>query len=497
MDQFTTPGGLGRRKFIYDVSLTSVSVLLLSSLMGGCESILDAIRNRPVRRMIRNTAESNHATDLYRTAVAAMKKLPVADCCNWTKQARIHDDFCPHGNWFFFPWHRAYLFEFEKICQKLCGDPKFGLPYWNWCADGHIPAPFWPPPADNALYDSNRVATATDIASATSVGLPLVDGFCNEPSFTLFAGGATTGLRTGGGSYGNIEATPHNYIHGTFIRGDMATFMSPLDPIFWMHHCMVDLCWYEWNISRNHANTNDPNWINFNLSGMFCDANGNTVNNMPVLSTLLMPILSYRYETGIAGNTGIEKLALKNKADFESMKTIIQRGAKVELKKTKRMQLQKSVTLYPQRTLSESIPVDMKDFETPLTTTNKERIILSVKNISHPQNSDVFIRVFVNKPDATVSTSTDDIHYAGSFYFFTHGGPGHQHNEMARPDYYVDITKTLKQLQAATGLAAAKEITINIVTVPVEGVNTVTSSLTIEDLELFVSPVEVILMDLK
>jgi hypothetical protein len=30
---------------------------------------------------------------------------------------------------------------------------------------------------------------------------------------------------------------------------------SPLDPIFWTHHCMIDRCWVEWNITRNHANT--------------------------------------------------------------------------------------------------------------------------------------------------------------------------------------------------------------------------------------------------
>jgi len=492
------PDAFGRRKFIYDMSLTSISVLFLSFLTGGCESILDAIKNRPVRRMIRNTPESIHSTDLYRTAVAAMKGLSNSDCRNWTKQAEIHNNFCPHGNWFFFPWHRAYLFEFEKICQKLSGDSKFGLPYWNWCVDGHLPAPFWPPPPGNALNDTTRSITSSSIANASSVGLTLVDGFCDEPNFTLFAGGASTGLRTGGGSYGNIEATPHNYIHGSFVGGDMGNFMSPLDPIFWCHHCMVDLCWYEWNITRNHVNTNDPAWMNFNLTGMFCDADQNPVTNMTVLATLLMPILSYRYETDIAGNASADKQATKNKKDFEAMKKIVQEGGKVELKKTKQMNLKRAVEFnLLGRALSETIPIDLNDFGGALRETNNERVILSIKNMSHPQNSDVFIRVFINKPDANPQTPIEDSHYAGSFYFFTHGG-GHEHNELARPDYMVDVTKTLKRLKAQQELANfSNGITVNLVAVPVPGVPTETKSLRIDDLELFISPIEIKLMDLK
>jgi tyrosinase len=497
MEQQQNHDLLGRRKFIFDVSLATFSTLFLSTMLGGCEDIIRQIQNRPMRRMIRNNAAANAQVDLYRTAVQAMKNLPVSDCRNWTNQASIHQNFCPHGNWFFFPWHRAYLYEFEKICQKLLNDNTFALPYWNWCMDGHLPAPYWPPPAGNALYDNTRFCTQASIANAGNVGLAVVDPFLNEPNFNIFAGGITAGLRTGGGSYGQVEATPHNYIHGTFVRGDMANFMSPLDPIFWNHHCMIDLCWYEHNITRNHPNTNDPAWLNFSLAAMFCDGDTNPVNNLTVLSTILMPLLSYQYETGINGQAAVQKQATKNKADFKRMQKIIEAGSKTELVTRKKYELKRGVTFGPQKPASETLSVESADFTESFNTQNKERVIISIKNLTHPVKSDVYVRVFVNKPDANTQTSTDDPHYAGSFFFFTHEG-GHSHDEnQKRPDYLVDITETLKRLKSRELGTGFKNITINLVAVPVDAVATETTSLTAENIEVLISSVNLDLMDIK
>jgi tyrosinase len=500
MDQQQYPDVWGRRKFIYDVSLTSLSALFLSTLLGGCEEWIKQIQNRPMRRMIGSNAAAGHSVDLYRTAVHAMKNLPDGDCRKWINQAAIHNNFCPHGNWFFFPWHRAYLFEFEKICQELLNDKTFGLPYWNWCMNGHLPAPFWTPPSGNALYNSTRVCTQASIADPLKVGLIVVSPMLDETNFTIFAGGSTTALRPTSapwGSYGQVEATPHNYIHGSFIQGDMGTYMSPLDPIFWNHHCMIDLCWYEWNVTRNHPNTSDTAWLNFSLAGMFCDGTGTPVDNLTVLTTLLMPLLSYQYETGINGQPSAEKQAMKNKAEFKKMQKIIEAGSKMELRIRKKYELKRGVTFGPQKPASEALTVDAADFTESIRDANKERVIISIKNLTHPPKSDVYVRVFVNKPDANQQTSTDDPHYAGSFFFFTHGG-GHGHDEnQKKPDYLVDITSTLKRLKSNEVSGGFNNITINLVAVPVEGVVTETTSLTAENIEVLISSVNLELMDIK
>jgi tyrosinase len=486
----------GRRKFITDLSMASASMLVTSLMLGGCESVFDAIGNRPVRRMLRNTTEGNQARDIYRQAVQQMKGLLPADRRNWLNQANIHRDFCPHQNWFFFPWHRVYLYEFEKICQKLTGESHFGLPYWNWCADGHVPDGYLDNTGSNALYDPTRTVSTSSIADANSVGLAVVDPFCSEPDFELFAGGATNSLRQRV-SFGNIEATPHNYIHGGFIRGNMADIgKAARDPIFYNHHCMVDLCWYERNITRNLPNTNDTNWMNFNFANNFCDADGNLIPDISPLAALLMPILSYRYETGIDATGPAPHMTFKNEAELKKAEEIIKKGAETKMQVKERFALKKSVPLSTERTASETIGVNTENFSRILTTDVKERVILAIKRLSDPPGNSIFLRVFINKEDAGKDTPTNDPHYAGSFYFFTHGG-GENMQMMAegKPDLFVDITGTLRRIR--TELKDLQNVKVNLVAIPFNKEQAQNVTIFAEDIEILISPITVKLMRLQ
>lgn len=153
--------------------------------LGGCETILEKMRNRPQRRDLSTLANNDPIVDTYRDAVRLMKDLPPADPRNWIRQAEIHQNFCPHGNWFFFPWHRAYLLSFERICQELTGNSDFGLPYWNWSCNRKVPAPFW----SGSLDHSPRSATPSSEANASIVGDSVIETYLNETDFEIFAGG--------------------------------------------------------------------------------------------------------------------------------------------------------------------------------------------------------------------------------------------------------------------------------------------------------------------
>ena len=60
-----------------------------------------------------------------------MQQLPVADPRSWAYQSAIHGTYltgkpsgapwnqCQHATWFFVPWHRMYLFQFESILRSL------------------------------------------------------------------------------------------------------------------------------------------------------------------------------------------------------------------------------------------------------------------------------------------------------------------------------------------------------------------------------------------
>jgi tyrosinase len=56
-----------------------------------------------------------------------------------------------------------------------------------------------------------------------------------------------------------LEGTPHNTAH-TYIGGPdlFGGRGSASDPLFWVHHCMVDYPWYKSNIELGNNNTNDP-----------------------------------------------------------------------------------------------------------------------------------------------------------------------------------------------------------------------------------------------
>src|SRR5262245_36398145 len=106
---------MSRREF--GKTLTAAGVVSLLMLTGGCAGLIHAIRHRPVRRDISKLPANHPIIETYKAAVSAMKALPSSDPRNWTRQAQIHFDHCPHGNWYFLPWHRAYLFLFEQICR--------------------------------------------------------------------------------------------------------------------------------------------------------------------------------------------------------------------------------------------------------------------------------------------------------------------------------------------------------------------------------------------
>jgi tyrosinase len=75
----------------------------------------------------------------YAKGIEAMLKLPATHPQNWFRNAFIHLMDCPHGNWWFYVWHRAYLGHLERTIRKLSGDDKFAMPYWDWTSYPQIP----------------------------------------------------------------------------------------------------------------------------------------------------------------------------------------------------------------------------------------------------------------------------------------------------------------------------------------------------------------------
>jgi tyrosinase len=282
---------MSRRQFLA-LAVATAAVTMIPGC-GTIQGIIDAIAHRRVRKDISTLASTDPDLTTFKQAVSLMKALPSSDNRNWTNQANVHLNHCPHGNWLFLPWHRAYIYRFEEICRELTGSTTFAMPYWNWTKNPQIPAVFFD--TSSSLYDPTRTATPSATISPFATGQPVIDGILSQPNFLLFASGsisATAGQRTFS-QYDPLEGNPHNSVHG-FVGGNMGTYLSPLDPIFWTHHNMVERTWVDWNMKLGNPNTNDSAWTNRQFTDFF-DRHGNPVT-VTVFEMILYPLLTYRYD---------------------------------------------------------------------------------------------------------------------------------------------------------------------------------------------------------
>ena len=429
--------------------LVGGSALATMLALGGCEKILDQIRNRPVRRDVATMASNDPILEAYRDGISQMQALGSGDPRSWTSQANTHLNFCPHGNWFFLPWHRAYLMSLEAIIRKLTGEASFALPYWNWSCNRAIPAPFWE--AGSVLNHSPRDIGPSDQADVSIVGQGNLNTILAETDFELFASGAATALRGGGGFYGRLEGEPHNYIHGSFIGGTMATFSSPLDPIFWLHHNILDYFWFDWN-SAGNANTNDTTWTNVSLSGMFVDGDGNPATYQ-VGALILAPLLSYRFEAP-------GSCFKFRQVDEAILKKFLEKGEPVEFRPQREFpSAANGIRLAGARNRT-SLKLPLEATRASLAAEAKQRLLLRIQDVAPPQADNFFVRVFVNLPaNAAPDVGLDN--YAGAFAFFS--DPEHSHGPL---NFYVDLSPAIERLQKKGELRADAQVEVTLALVP-------------------------------
>ncbi|KAK4754445.1 hypothetical protein SAY87_002549 [Trapa incisa] len=271
----------------------------------------------------------------YTKAIELMKALPEDDPRNFTQQANIHCAYCDgayhqvgfpdlelqvHQSWLFFPFHRYYLYFYEKILGKLIGDPTFALPFWNWDAPAGMQMPLMYTNPKSPLYDVYRSAshqppTLVDLdyngkdkittkADQLSCNLTVMyrQMVSNSKTATLFLGSAYRAGDRAEQGQGSIENTPHSQVH--FWTGDdkqplrenMGNFYSAgRDPIFFAHHSNVDRMWSIWKTlgGKKRTDFTDPDWLD--ASFLFYDENAQLVR-VKVRDSVDHKKLGYKYQ---------------------------------------------------------------------------------------------------------------------------------------------------------------------------------------------------------
>jgi tyrosinase len=149
---------------------------------------------------------------------------------------------CTHHSELFLPWHRAYLYLFEKALQERV--PGVTVPWWDWMsrhAEG-IPAAYARRRAEgrkNPLFDSPiQPSGRTSPRQARTTRAPGAPGILPSPA-TVEAILDNRDFLTFQTQLESIHDGVHVWVGGTMESIATAAY----DPIFWAHHCMIDRLW--------------------------------------------------------------------------------------------------------------------------------------------------------------------------------------------------------------------------------------------------------------
>jgi tyrosinase len=243
-----------------------------------------------------------------RKGISVMQARQPTDPTSWTFQANIHGttssatnqeeaqawNQCQHGSFYFFSWHRMYLYYFERILRAASSDPTLTLPYWNYTDDAHkpdpdrrqLPLPFrQPADPSNPLFVSDRAGPMNDGTGYvppgdvdTSVAFSYLN-FEASPGAgaASFGGGEVSKPVHFQGDFGALELIPHNVIHCD-VGGCMCDpLCAAQDPIFFLHHANVDRLWNRWldKGGGRQDPTSDKVWMSTVFP--FYDETGNLV----------------------------------------------------------------------------------------------------------------------------------------------------------------------------------------------------------------------------
>jgi polyphenol oxidase len=353
--------------------------------------------------------------DRLKSAYAALRKLTTDDPNDprgWLQQANMHCWYCSgteampsgqeiHGSWWFFPWHRCYLYFHERILGKLIGDMSLALPYWDWFNATHRRLPdlyTTPNDSSNSLFDMVRGTTPTSEIPDRYVGTTAQDRAMNAPNAELFLG---TGASLPTASGGSVENGPHGAVHlwvGNpsnlhIPKPDMGVLATAAqDPVFFAHHTNIDRLWEVWrNSDSSHMNPTSNVWKNqrFNFYDENCRWTSIAVADVVDFETNLR----YKYED--PEMSPAHMLVLASPAQEIPLGTS------------------------PMTIAAKTIPAPIMDKtkSQPASALAKRArlFVLHIDGIEVPPERSAVVRVFVNRPDANAATEIDTPLFAGYF----------------------------------------------------------------------------------
>ncbi|GKB84095.1 polyphenol oxidase I, chloroplastic-like protein [Tanacetum coccineum] len=410
----------------------------------------------------------------FNLAIKRMKELPEDDPRNFLQQARIHCAYCNgaysqsssgfpdkeiqiHNSWLFFPFHRWYLYFYERILGSLIDDPTFALPFWNWDTPAGMTIPKYFNDPKSALFDSKRNQAhlnavvdlgyndedknTTDIEKVkNNLGIMYrnmvtnatdPEGFFGKP---YRAGDYREGDSSAGGS---IEGNPHVPVH-RWVGDPRETNFENLgnfysagrDTLFYCHHSNVDRMWSLWKMmGGKHVDINDPDYLN--TSFVFYDENKNLVR-VYVKDSLLTKKLGYDYQR-------VDVPWLKSKPVPRAPRSGIAKKLAGTVKQAndvsfpvKLDKIMKVLVARPKKSRSKKEKEDREE-------------LLIIDGITYDSEKYVKFDVYVNDEDDKEASSPDQSEFVGSFGQLPHK---HKGKMKSKARFRAGLTELLEDLEA-------------------------------------------------
>ena len=170
--------------------------------------------------------------DRFVQALYHVKATGIVD--QYASEHELHFSHGIHTSSHFLPWHRDFVRRFEDALRTY--HPAVTVPYWNSVVDTSPSDPLW----DNAFLGQFDAAWSLDraLGSATLPTPAQMSTALLRNTYDAFWPDLES----------NVHNAPHRWVGGKMSRRD-----SPADPVFYLHHCWIDLLWAQWQLSHPAA----------------------------------------------------------------------------------------------------------------------------------------------------------------------------------------------------------------------------------------------------
>ncbi|KAF8411178.1 hypothetical protein HHK36_003721 [Tetracentron sinense] len=430
----------------------------------------------------------------YAKALALMKALPDDDPRSFKQQAMIHCAYCDgaydqigfpdlelqvHNSWLFFPFHRYYLYFYEKILGKLIDDPTFALPFWNWDSPPGMQMPSMYVDPNSPLYDTLRDAlhqpptlvdldydgtdpTTTEEQQLSSNLAIMYRQVVSNKTAKLFLGEAYRAGDQPNPGAGSLENVPHGPVHlwtgdrNQPNKEDMGNFYSAgRDPIFYSHHSNVDRMWTLWkSLGGKRNDFTDSDWLDSGF--LFYDENAQLVR-VKVRDCLDQSNLRYKYQE-------VDIPWLKSKPTPRNTKAV--RAAKKKVSAKKKKEDTSTFTSKFPITLDSVVRVIVqRPKKTKRTTKEKEEEeeILVLEGIELKRDAFVKFDIYINDEDEKDQSKPDKTEFAGSFVNIPH------HHKHGTTDLQLKTSMRMGITDLLEDLDAEDDETVVVTLVPRQG----------------------------